>query len=727
MKKTLLLLLLFLFVNSVFGQNGFIETVHSTGWNQAIGLTFSSTGKMYVWEKQGKIYTYVGANKTLVLDISEEVGNYGDHGLTGVVLDPDFVMNGYIYLYYMVDRHHLLYYGTSNYNPNANIYHQATIGRVTRYTLDSNNGFNSTLYNTRKILIGESITTGFPIIGGGHSGGGIVFGKDGTLLVGCGDTGVNDESTNATQAYNDGIITAAEQTRFRPLILQSLNGKIVRIDPQTGDGIPSNPFYDSNAPRSSQSRIWATGFRNPFRMSLRPNTGSHNPADANPGTLYVGDVGEVYFEEINAVSSGGKSFGWPNWEGMDYNYQWYTPSYDFITPTKPAIAWQHPPSGNVKTSKNGVVYSIGTSQFQGTAFDGAASIGGTWYTGSSFPSQYQNTYISGNFDYTTSGWLKSFTFDANDGGTKVTDLRTVYGLSYIAYNPVLDAIYYTQYPDKIIKLSYGPLGNNPPIAIINKDKTYGASPLTIQFNGSQSYDPENGSLTYLWNFGDGTATSTAANPLHTYNTGNNTPTQYTVTLTVKDNNNLTNTVTTIVSVNNTPPTITSLSIDDMDFFANVGQTPLSVSAAVNDLEHSGSQLTYQWDVALYHNTHNHPEIPVYTTSINTVLENVPCDGNLYFYKIVLTVTDAAGLSTSRSKSVYPTCCYSVVSLTSPIDNYATGTLKKIESSSTTEAQNIIDSGAKVLYDAKNSILLKPGFQVNSGATFSAYIDGCGNN
>jgi glucose/arabinose dehydrogenase len=60
-----------------------------------------------------------------------------------------------------------------------------------------------------------------------------------------------------------------------------LNGKILRINATTGNGVPSNPFYNASAPDSVRSRVFAWGFRNPFRFTVDPVS----------GTLYVGDVG----------------------------------------------------------------------------------------------------------------------------------------------------------------------------------------------------------------------------------------------------------------------------------------------------------------------------------------------------------------------------------------------------------------------------------------------------
>ncbi len=93
-------------------QSGFASVVVSNQWNEAVGLTFTKDGiDMFVWERGGKVYAVTGGIKRLVLDISEEVGAWHDHGLLGFALHPQFDQNGYIYLLYLVDRHHLINYG----------------------------------------------------------------------------------------------------------------------------------------------------------------------------------------------------------------------------------------------------------------------------------------------------------------------------------------------------------------------------------------------------------------------------------------------------------------------------------------------------------------------------------------------------------------------------------------------------------------------------------------
>lgn len=277
----------------------------SAGYGVPMGLTFTSDGsKVFVWEKSGKVHVSNWNNSTktydlqtaLALDISEEVGDWGDYGLLGLALDPNFSTNGYIYLLYVVDRHHLLYFGTGQYNPASNLYNNATIGRITRYTTLVN-GSQETMANPagRLVLLGETKSTGIPILHDSHGGvGSLVFADDGTLLASAGDgasyDGIDTGSNIATfftQALTDGIIRAEENVgAFRSQLVNPHNGKILRLDPATGNGVSSNPYYDAGQPRSAKSRVWAMGFRNPFRFIRKPGSGSTNPA--------IGDLGEIF-------------------------------------------------------------------------------------------------------------------------------------------------------------------------------------------------------------------------------------------------------------------------------------------------------------------------------------------------------------------------------------------------------------------------------------------------
>jgi glucose/arabinose dehydrogenase len=315
---------------------GFSISDIGSGWNLPVGAAPSLNGqKLFVWEKDGRVYVcnWDAGNQQYVkqavpvLDISPEVGGWRDFGLLGFALDPDFNNNGFIYLLYVVDRHYLMNFGTAAYNPATNDYFKPTIGRVTRYKTVVN-GSNQLVADltTRTILLGETRQTGIPILHESHGVGSLVFAADGTLLISAGDGGCynhNDRGSDAdtyyAQALTDQIIRPEENVgAFRSQMINSMNGKVLRINPVNGDGISSNPFYQSANPRAPRSRVWAMGLRNPFRMSIRPNTGSANSATGDIGELYIGDVGWGTYEELNVIGNAAANCGWPIFEGQTF-------------------------------------------------------------------------------------------------------------------------------------------------------------------------------------------------------------------------------------------------------------------------------------------------------------------------------------------------------------------------------------------------------------------------
>lgn len=635
--------------------NGFVDQAHSDNWQNPTGLTFDANGKMYVWEKDGKVYVVENSVKTIFLDISEEVAIYGDYGILGFALDPNFINNGYVYLYYVVDRHYLLNFGTEGYDP-SNSLEGATIARVTRYTTPTPQTPTAVDYSSRLVLLGETKSTGIPITGTNHAGGGMAFGNDGSLFIGSGDGGLGIDYDG--EALADGIISEAENVEdrvYRCQMINSLNGKIIRINPMNGDGFADNPFFDENAPRSAQSRVWALGFRNPFRLSVRPNSGY-------PGMVYVGEVGWNHREELNVITTAGQNFGWPIYEGNDKPTPWVNPVYIPTSYKKPTVEWIHEGSQEDLSARviiHGVAHTVGSEEFLGNNFTGTCSIGGVWYTGTSFPEEYRNSYIFADF---TPGWIKSFSFDTAENPISFRDLHTsALGAVSLAYNPVDQSIYYIKLgfnegdPVEVRRIFYAAGTNIVPIARFTPSTKNGTSPLNIAFDASTSIDYENTStLTYSWDFGDG-QTGSGVSPSHTFDNGSSNPQAFKVLLTVTDEGGLTDTTSTIVSLNNTPPVIISTSVDNINFFNNNGSDIIYLSAETTDNEEASSQLIYRWTVRLYHDEHSHPALDVTKQTAQTNLEIVPCDGHLYFYRVTLRVTDSYGLSTTFSKDIYPNC------------------------------------------------------------------------
>ena len=640
-----------LFLQYSYGQYppGFLE--ESFGfWDFPMGVAFDHSNKMYVWERDGRVYSFANNQKNLLIDIREEVATYGDFGLLSAALDPNFEQNGYIYLYYVVDRHHLLNYGNVGYSPYSNE-QGATIGRVTRFTLNPASNFASVVPNSRLVLVGETKYNGFPLTGIYHSGGDLKFAIDGSLLVSCGDgaSGADYE----LQAYGDGIITQEEydaRRLWRCQIQNSMNGKIVRIDPANGNGVSSNPYYNPAQPRAPQSRVYAMGFRNPFRFTIKPNTGSHSLSDGNPGVLYVGDVGQDTKEEINVVTNGGQNFGWPRFEGIDHLYE-SNPSYHPLNPRKPTIEWGRMNS-SARVVNNDNVFEVGSSAFPYSNFVGGSSIGGVFYEGESYPEEYHGSYFFAEFN---NQWAKSFKFDSNNNPQSKVDFHpAIVGLISFAYNKFEESLYYTAVTGVVKKIKYAPSGNQAPLAKFTFNPLYGNSPLNVSFDASSSFDPENSALSYLWFFGDGTSAN-GINPTHQFVVNNSNPQAFQVTLIVHDSQGLSSLVSHTVSLNNTPPSIISTTIDNVDVFASSESPSVTLNAQVSDNEESNNGLTYKWEAFLYHNEHRHQELNL--PNLNGIFQFgiVPCDGNTYFYRFFLTVTDSYGLSSTFQKDVFPNC------------------------------------------------------------------------
>jgi glucose/arabinose dehydrogenase/PKD repeat protein len=696
--------------------SGFQEETLGGEWDEAVGLTFDPNGRMYVWERGGRVWTVENGVKSAapLLDLRHEVGGWRDYGMLGLALHPNFLQNGHLYVSYVVDHHHLAHFGTPNYNVNSNEYFTATIGRITRYTARVSDGFRSIDPASRKVLVGETPSTGFPITHQSHGMGQLVFGTDGTLLASGGE-GASYDSTdlgNAPESYYlaalaEGILSAKENVgAYRAQLIDSLSGKIIRIDANTGDGLPGNPFYDATKPRAARSRVWSLGLRNPFRMTLRPGTGSHNPADANPGVLYIGDVGWFAWEELNVATGPGQNFGWPAFEGLTEQWSYYNesvPNQDAPNPLfgsggctqryfnfreliqqatlnaswfpntcngavqipsniprflhrRPAMDWRNMArAGTYDGNGNAIAVPIGASgsPVSGTQFPGNTSAGGVWYTADAFPAEYKNTYFHADFG---AEWIRSFVFDSNNNPISVREFASGIGnVGFVAVHPIQGDLYYISWPATLRRIYYAPGGNRPPKAIATANKSYGPGPLTVQFTGSASTDPDGQPLTYRWNFGDLTPNSTAANPAHTFNAPSGVPRRYDVTLTVTDNAGATNAMGLIISVNNTPPSVTITSPAEGTRYPLTGDTVYNLTAIISDLEHSNSQLACAWQTVLHHNEHRHPEPVDPLCSTTTRISPVGCGSEAYWYSVRLTVTDAAGLSTTNEVTLYPDC------------------------------------------------------------------------
>ncbi|MFT5285906.1 MAG: glucose/arabinose dehydrogenase [Planctomycetota bacterium] len=562
---------------------GFLETEIAGGWNQPTDMAFLPDGRLLVAEKAGLVWMVDGGFKgaQAVVDITEEVADISSHGLKGIAVDPSFGTNGNIYLLYEVDRHHLLFFGTPQYDPIADDLIGPTIGRITRLTLDAGANHEMVLAGSRNVLIGQTASTGFPIINV-HEGGALRFADDGSLLATAGDGAEGYANTGGSpetvEAISLGIIPAKHDVGpFRAQLVDSLAGTLIRIDPSTGDGLPGNPFYNPGFPSRPRSRVWAYGLRNPFRISVVPGTST---GPNHPGRIIIGDVGFGLWEELNVSETGGENFGWPLYEGMEQNDQFYlfnnenplapnplfaqnVPGAGLCTQeyftfvqllqqesanplvplnpcdpmatipasalpavhTRPVIDWGHIGPARAKTfDAMGVATSVNIGDISGPVagnqFIGSCSIAGVWYETGNYPSEYDNSFFTADF---TSDWIKLVKFDAGGQPTEVIDFGDgIDGLVSLAIDPISGDVYFLQVAGELHRLEYQS-GNIGPTAESTGALRYGPAPHRVQFQSAQSNDPEGLPLDTLWDFGDGTPTSALEDPIHIFPSQDITP------------------------------------------------------------------------------------------------------------------------------------------------------------------------------------------------------------
>ena len=373
-------------------------------------LAFLPDGRLLVAQKGGVVLALTANTQTVLWDGNLEVLDTDDRGLLGIAVDPNFNVNRYVYFLYSVDP-------DSNGVEFDN--YDDTFARLTRYQVSAANP-DTIDPASRTILLGFDWPHGFPDGSGKHVAARLLFAYDGSLLIGAGE-GAHDDALDAG-GRDAGLFTAGRTDlaqnigSFRAQQLASLDGKILRIDPATGLGLPSNPYWDGNG-ASNRSRVWLYGFQHPFRFALKPGTGSTIMSAGAPGTLYVGDVGWNTWEEIDVAASGGKNFGWPCYEGKltQPQYQAATPSAcgcaTLGTVSNPALA--SAPLLAIHHTRDSLSTPKGVA--------GACIVPGIYYTGTRYPPAYRNNLFVGDF---MNGWIKVLATNSSDQFVALYDFAT---------------------------------------------------------------------------------------------------------------------------------------------------------------------------------------------------------------------------------------------------------------------------------------------------------------
>jgi PKD repeat protein len=634
-----------------------VTAVAFTPDNQLIYLT-NKTGEVYIARRTsnpGSEFSYalvLGPDQSPVkfIDLASIVNRRTDRGLLGIVVDPDF-LNGRPYLYLA------FVYDPPGLTPDVE---DPRVARVVRVTADASRGYLTAVPNSTVVVVGKNstaaniaaprtttscanpapascmsglLTSGTPVEdciavdGLSHSVGALLFDQDKKLIVTTGDGGYYD---------------TANRNTLRALNLDSLSGKILRVDPDTGRGVAGNPFFDPQNPQSNRSKVWAMGLRNPFRIGINPQNGQ----------IFAGDVGSSRWEEINVGK--GANFGWPCYEGgttggpgseggnttslRSSSYEnsacstlvcppLYSQGVQAVVP--PRFAYSH---------------LTATNQDVGGAVTGVA-----FYSGSAYPGILHNSLFYGDYArrdirylrFNEQGVPSSAPFASESATSEQGVVQLLSGPDQNIYGLFL----HLRTGQSQLRRFKRASADLPPIVIIDADPRAGDIPLTVQFSSAGTLDPDGGEIAYLWDFGDGN-TSTQPNPSHTYTQVGT----FEVQLTVREvlNPDQESSASLIIRTGVNPP-VARIDLPAPGTTYKIGDS-IQVSGGADFPSGPSGSVSLEWSIIQHHNNHEHL-VNTFTAPTGSFVIEEHTDNTTY--EVCLKVSTSAGLQDQKCRALQP--------------------------------------------------------------------------
>ncbi len=397
------------------------------------------------------------------------------------------------------------------------------------------------------------------------------------------------------------------------LLTNSL-GKMLRLN---ADGsIPQdNPFYSSSNPVTQM--IWSYGLRNPFSFSVQ----------AGSGKILINDVGQSSWEEINEGSPGA-NFGWPKAEGMSQD-----PKY-----VNPLFTYAHGPYGSD---------TLGCGITGGTFYNPIIPQFPNEYVGKYFFLDYCNNWIH-VLDPIT-GAVSSF---GQDVGSSVVGMATA---------PDGSIYFMSEWTNSVFRLSFT---GSPSPSIITQpqdQRVAVGSSATFSVNASGSQP-----LTYQWQR-NGTNLPSATQPNYTLPVVSLEDNQAQFRCVIQNSyGTLTSSSASLTVINATPPQA-SIDYPVEGMIYQAGDSVYFGGAARDANDGNLPSSSYQWDVYFHHDSHFHPFL-VGVTGKSAGVFQVPTEGETssnVWYRIVMTVTNSVGLSTSVTRLIYPQKQYFTIKTSPP--------------------------------------------------------------
>ncbi|WBB55102.1 ThuA domain-containing protein [Verrucosispora sp. WMMD573] len=557
-------------------------------------LDIAPDGRVFYIERDGRVQIVKPDTGNTVTAIDLDVFTGNEDGLIGIRLDPDFATNNWVYLYYA---------------PNDGVARNV----LSRFTVSG----DSIDAASEEVVLQVDTQRNTCC----HAGGTMTFDSAGNLYLATGDN-TNPFSSDAYTPIDERPGRADYDAQRTSGNTNDLRGKVIRIHPQD-DGTYTIPEGNLFPPGTAQTRpeIYAMGFRNPFRIGIDPATDTLYVADYGPDAASDNpNRGPEGLVEWNIVDEPG-NYGWPYCTGTNEAYN----DYQFPSgPSGPkfdcAAVVNNSPNNTGLTNLPPAIpatvdYGYGGDPRYPEIGGGGAPMGGPVYrydadldSDRKWPAYYDGKALLGEWNQS-----KMYTMQVTEDGTELVDINQLLtGMSFIRpmdfeFGPD-GAMYLIEWGSGfggnndnsgVYRIDYI-AGDRAPIAVANAEPTSGQAPLTVAFSSAGSRDPDGGTLTYAWTFGDG-GTSTEANPTHTYAEAGN----YTAQLTVTNPKGRTAVANVPITVGNTAPTVTIEFPPDGGFFDWGDQVKYTIT--VTDPEDGDVDCAdVQLQVLLGHDEHAHP-------------------------------------------------------------------------------------------------------------------------